>query len=297
MDTAKLTVMLETIRLGSIRKAAKRLGYTQAGLIYLLNKLEEEIGFPILERNSNGVYFNEKGHELQPYFNALLAANSSMQARMAEISDDVRGKVRVGSYPSIVANLLPQIILQFKEQNPNIDIELTVGVPDLAEKVDRGLLDIALAEEGYANGHDWTPVWTDEIYCAVKSDSPLAQYSAIPLTFILKEPIIYPSINMKNLILIKLSELGESINLKKNITVVTVEGVTVLSMTAAGLGHSFLSNLWTAQCPKGVTMRPISPPFLRNIGIISKPGAEDNPAVRKFINCIKNSSTIGKIKD
>lgn len=294
MDTAKLTVMLETIRLGSIRKAAKRLGYTQAGLIYLLNKLEEEIGFQILERNSNGVFFNEKGRELQPYFNALLAADSSMKSRMAEISDDVRGKVRIGSYPSIAINLLPEIIKQFKAQNPNIDIELTIGVPDLVEKLQRGLLDIALTEEGYASGHDWTPVWKDEIYCAVKSDSPLAKYSAVPMTLILKEPIIYPSINMKNLILIKLSELGESINLKKNITVISVEGVSVMSLTAAGLGHGFLSKLWLRQCPDGVTMRPISPPFMRNIGIVSNPGVEDNPAVRKFISCIKASSTIDK---
>lgn len=294
MDTAKLTVMLETIRLGSIRKAAKRLGYTQAGLIYLLNKLEEEIGFQILERNSNGVFFNEKGRELQPYFNALLAADSSMKSRMAEISDDVRGKVRIGSYPSIAINLLPEIILQFKEHNPNIDIELTIGVTDLVEKLNQGLLDIALTEEGYSNGHDWTPIWQDEIYCVMRSDSPLAQYSAVPMTLILKEPIIYPSINMKNLILIKLSELGENIKLKKSITVISVEGVSVMSLTAAGLGHGFISRLWMPQCPEGVIMRPISPPFFRPTGIVTNPGVEDNPAVRKFISCIKASSTIDK---
>ena len=46
MDTRKLRVLLDTIKIKSINKAAEELGYTQSGLTYLLNSLEEELGVP-----------------------------------------------------------------------------------------------------------------------------------------------------------------------------------------------------------------------------------------------------------
>ena len=44
MDTKKLSILLATIQAGSLKKAAEKLNYTQSGLIYLVNSLEEEIG-------------------------------------------------------------------------------------------------------------------------------------------------------------------------------------------------------------------------------------------------------------
>ena len=44
MDTKKVDALIETVRTGSINKAALELGYTQSGLTYLLNSLEGELG-------------------------------------------------------------------------------------------------------------------------------------------------------------------------------------------------------------------------------------------------------------
>ncbi len=291
-DTSKLKVMLETVRLGSVRKAAKRLGYTQAGLIYLLNRLEEDIGFSVLDRTHSGICFNERGLEMRPYFTALLDADAAMQSHMADLSRSVRAKVRIGSYASIAVNLLPPIIKQFQEQNPNIDVQVTVGVPNLIDMLEKGMLDFVITEEAYAGEYDWTPIWEDEVWAAVRYDHPLAKYDVFPLSRLLKEPIVFPSINIKNVVAVKLEEMGESANLDKNVVVQTSEGITVLYMTDAGLGSTFVSKLWLNQCPMSVVMRPVKPAFVRELGIVSKPSAVENPAVKKFMNLIKKSADV-----
>ena len=44
MDTKKIAVFLEAVKMGSLKKTAEKLNYTQSGLIYLMNSLENELG-------------------------------------------------------------------------------------------------------------------------------------------------------------------------------------------------------------------------------------------------------------
>lgn len=51
MDIQKYEAFIKTAELGSIKKASEALGYTQAGLSYIIKTLEEELGyFPFLSR-------------------------------------------------------------------------------------------------------------------------------------------------------------------------------------------------------------------------------------------------------
>ena len=54
MDTKKYEALLASARLGSFTKAAQELGYTQSGLTHMMNALEQELGFPLLESSTGG---------------------------------------------------------------------------------------------------------------------------------------------------------------------------------------------------------------------------------------------------
>ena len=66
MDTKKYEALLASARLGSFTKAAQELGYTQSGLTHMMNALEQELGFPLLERGHYGTRLTERGAELEP---------------------------------------------------------------------------------------------------------------------------------------------------------------------------------------------------------------------------------------
>ena len=49
MESKKLEAFLMAVDMGSFTKAAEVLGYTQSGLTHMMNSLEKEIGYPVLE--------------------------------------------------------------------------------------------------------------------------------------------------------------------------------------------------------------------------------------------------------
>ena len=50
MESKKLEALLMAVDLGSFTKAAEVMGYTQSGLTHMMNSLEREVGFTLLER-------------------------------------------------------------------------------------------------------------------------------------------------------------------------------------------------------------------------------------------------------
>ena len=52
MDIKKYEVLLAAIDKGSLVRVCEELGYTQSGLTHMMNSLEKEIGFPLLQRTA-----------------------------------------------------------------------------------------------------------------------------------------------------------------------------------------------------------------------------------------------------
>ena len=50
MESKKLEALLMAVDLGSFTKAAEVMGYTQSGLTHMMNSLEREVCFTLLER-------------------------------------------------------------------------------------------------------------------------------------------------------------------------------------------------------------------------------------------------------
>ena len=67
MDSEKFHALLKAIECGSLTGAAEELGYTQAGLTHMMNRLEKEIGVSLLQRTKLGVKLSPDGKDLLPY--------------------------------------------------------------------------------------------------------------------------------------------------------------------------------------------------------------------------------------
>lgn len=67
MDFESLYSFLMVARTKSISKAAKQMHVTQPTLSARIRKLEEGLGFSLIERNWEGVRLTEKGRYFLPY--------------------------------------------------------------------------------------------------------------------------------------------------------------------------------------------------------------------------------------
>ena len=79
MESKKLEALLMAVDLGSFTKAAEVMGYTQSGLTHMMNSLEREVGFTLLERGRGGVRLTKDG-ERESNILATIPGGSTISA-------------------------------------------------------------------------------------------------------------------------------------------------------------------------------------------------------------------------
>ena len=167
MDTKKLEILLASARLGSFTKAAQELGYTQSGLTHMMNALEQEAGFPLLERGHYGTRLTARGQQLEPAIRRFLEAGQALEAEVESIRRQESQWIRVGAYSSMALHWLPAILQQFREEHPNVRVDVQMGGieelygwgahrrggPGLREPAGRPEGRLYPPEGGYPGGH------------------------------------------------------------------------------------------------------------------------------------------------
>lgn len=277
---SKLEILLETIRIGSISKAAEQLNYTQSGLTYLLNTLEAELGLPLLKRDHRGVSFTDEGNQLAPYIRSLVDLEKSLRSKARELAGIHTERIRIGTTHSFAKYCLPHIIMKYKEQYPNshIDFQVCRGseIPVMVHERD---LDIGIADIVQAGTLDCIPLWSEQIYVAVPSAWNLSPPDGIVnIDTLLDHPMIFLPKSPNNAGILVMKEK----NVQKNI-MVTSDGDTIMSMIEAGLGFAMLSKRYSVDCSHHVQMYPTSPPISRTIGVMARSLKDLRPLAKKFV--------------
>ena len=61
MEKLNTTVFLKVVEIGSFKRTADILGYTQAGVSYIINAMEKEFGLTLFHREYGGVRLTSEG--------------------------------------------------------------------------------------------------------------------------------------------------------------------------------------------------------------------------------------------
>ena len=96
---------------GSFRGAASRLGYTQSAISQQIATLERLVGAKLLERpgGPRAVSLTEAGRLVLRHAEAIIARLKAAEADVAAIVDGGAGRLRVGTFQSAGARILPAL--------------------------------------------------------------------------------------------------------------------------------------------------------------------------------------------
>ena len=100
MANQKYEAFLKVAETGSFKQAALELGYTQAGVSYLVSALERELDLPLFVRDYGGARLTADGAELLPWVRSVRADERRLETRVAELKHLASGVVRVGAFTS-----------------------------------------------------------------------------------------------------------------------------------------------------------------------------------------------------
>ena len=136
-------------REASFGRAATSLGYTQSAISQQIQTLERLVGERLLERpgGPRAVSLTEAGRLLLRHAEAIVARLHAAQADMAALASGEGGRLRVGTFQSVGARVLPAVMRRFTAAWPHVTVELTESSSDeeLLRFVERGELDLAFA--------------------------------------------------------------------------------------------------------------------------------------------------------
>jgi molybdate transport repressor ModE-like protein len=121
-DVRRMLLLAEVARHGSITGAASALSYTPSAVSQQVSRLEAEVGQPLIERHARGIALTEAGRSLVEH-----AQRIDLQLRAASRSlDDIAGlhsgTLRIGTFPTIAASLLPLVVRAFRTRYPRVTL-------------------------------------------------------------------------------------------------------------------------------------------------------------------------------
>jgi DNA-binding transcriptional LysR family regulator len=148
LNVGRLRVLIEVARQGSFSAAADTLSYTQSAVSQQIATLEAETGTTLLERHPRGVRLTAAGEALVQHAEGILARLEAAEAELAAIAGLRAGRLRMASFPTAGATLMPLAIATFRSRHPDIVLTLSEGEPEqIAPRLRAGELDLALLFE------------------------------------------------------------------------------------------------------------------------------------------------------
>lgn len=168
MNVRRLLLLAEACDRGSLTAAAQAMEMTTSAASQQMSLLEREAGQPLLERLPRGVRPTPAGE-------ALAARGRTIRRELHAAKGDVeafanlgRGTLRLGSFPTASASLLPLALTRFRRQYPDVQTVVRAGVLGrICEMLHAGEVELALLWE-----YQWNRVEQDAFELSHLLDDP-----------------------------------------------------------------------------------------------------------------------------
>jgi DNA-binding transcriptional LysR family regulator len=148
LDVKQLKVLKEVGERGSFSAAAEALSYTQPAISQQIAALERRADATLVDRTSRGVRLTDAGRALVDHAEVVLARLAAAEAELEAIAGARGGRVRLASFPTAGASLLPPAVALFTQRHPEVDLSFTEREPDQAVEMLRAAeLEVAVVFE------------------------------------------------------------------------------------------------------------------------------------------------------
>src|SRR5271163_1588543 len=282
LNVGRLRVLKEVAYRGSFSGAAQALSYTQSAVSQQIAALEAETGMTLLQRHPRGVSLTAAGQTLVGHAEGILARLESAEAALGAIAGLRGGRLRMASFPSAGATLMPLAIATFRARHPDVELTLAEGEPEqIAPRLRAGEIDLALLFEfGDAGNDELTRVelFEDPLYLALPREHALAQKRRLRLEDLRGEAWVQTSSSSPCARQVVRS--CHAAGFEPNVAFESDDYQTVQGLVAAGVGVALIPELaLNPVVREDIAIRALSPrPPVRQVVAATPAGARLLPA-------------------
>jgi DNA-binding transcriptional LysR family regulator len=145
LDLVKLKTFQVVAAMGSVTRAAAKLGYSQSNVTTQIKALELELGRSLFERSRFGVALTDSGRRALAYAGKLLTLEAEAKVLIHE-PELPSGILHISAPESLLAYYLPRLFGEYRRMFPGVHLSV-LSLSDLASQVDAvlgGAADLAL---------------------------------------------------------------------------------------------------------------------------------------------------------
>jgi DNA-binding transcriptional LysR family regulator len=278
---------------GSFGRAAERLGYTQSAVSQQIATLERIVGEKLLERpgGPRAVSLTDAGELLLRHAEAIVARLDAARADMAALHAGESGTLRVGTYQSVGARVLPAVMRRFMAEWPGIELGLLEpgADPELYGAIENADIDLAFCSPPLLEGpFESLELMSDPYVLVVPADHALAGRDAASIA------------DLGDTALIGASQCGSGLAVEQSLrsqgTEITYafrsdDNGTIQGLVAAGFGVALMPLLSISRGDDRVRVLRLEPGVPRRIvTVIWHLDRHRSQAARAFIEIAREVS-------
>ncbi len=292
LNVQRLRVLREVVRRGSFSAAADALAYTQSAVSQAVATLEAETGATLLVRDRRGVRPTAAGEVLVTHADRILAGLDAAESDLAAVLGLAGGRLRMASFPTAGATLMPRAIATFRAAHPAVQLSLAEGEPDvIAPRVRDGDLDLALLfelpgfDDAIGGELERTTLLEDELQVVLPSGHALAGEERLELEQLQDDHWVQTSATSpyaRHVV-----RLCNAAGFEPAVSFESDDFATVQGLVAAGVGVALVPRLALTGLREGTVVRALSPPGpARRVVVATERGVAIAPAATTMVRIL-----------
>jgi len=268
----QLRVFLAVAELRNFSRAGDRMGLTQPAVSRIIHELESQVGLALVNRTTRLVELTQAGRSLAAKLERPIDDLELALGDIQDLTGQRRGTVRVGSSPTLSAQLMPACIAESARRWPDLRLQLLDRVQqDVLASVRAGEVDFAaVIEPQDTQDLDTEVIQHDPFVLVCRADHPLARHRSLNWQRLDGQPLVLldHASGSRRLIDQSLAQQGIAAEVVQELGHVT----TAFRMVEAGLGVSVLPGLVAPDLGSSQTLvvRPLLPRVERRIMLVRR---------------------------
>ncbi len=216
----------------NVTETARLVRISQPAVSQILRDLETLLGLTLYKRVGRTLTLTAEAKAILPEITKLIAQMGALRNQVEGLRDAKAGHLSIASVPTMINNLIPDAILEFRKDRPNVRLRITsMTASDVAHQVRLENADVGLTFLPVnGNGLDLQPLLRTEMVCLLpkghnlqerpvitpellRGETVMAQGPETPPGFVLRDT--FDQFGISDLIVVEVNQSGVALPMVK----------------------------------------------------------------------------------
>jgi DNA-binding transcriptional LysR family regulator len=250
----------------------------------------------LIERNRRGVRPTSAGELLADHAGRILNQLDAAEAELGAIAGIAGGELRMASFPTAGATLMPLAIASFRSAHPEVTLSLVEGEPEeLIPRLRAGDFDLGLIFEFEGTGASGpglrsTPLFDDPMKLALPKSHRLAKRKRVTLEDLAEDAWVQTS--EESACARHVVRVCRAAGFEPRVSFESDDYLTVQGLVAAGVGVALIPQLALSQTVSyDIAVRELDPQAPVRHVVVATPGAGVSlPAAAAMLDLLQDTA-------